>query len=149
MQDCDVTDRRFENDTRDVEGSEPRTGQFFEKPMKLPSRTDKNVLELAEIFEFHRGAGRDIRHQRQGRSGDNEIPERRLFPATAAAGCRIFIEDGAKLRVVRISNMQSGRWPFSSATIDVNYRDIVVPSFALLLLPSTPCGGNSDRHRQC
>ncbi|TGZ45748.1 hypothetical protein DBV15_04431 [Temnothorax longispinosus] len=39
--------------------------------------------------------------------------------------------------------MQSGWWPFSSTTIDVNYRDIVVPSFTLPLLPLTPCGGRS------
>lgn len=63
---------------------------------------------------------------------------------TAAAGCRIFIEDGAKLRVVRVSNMQSGWRPFSSATIDVNYRDIVVPSSTFPLPPLTPCGGKSD-----
>jgi len=59
---------------------------------------------------------------------------------TAAVDCRIFIEDGAKLRVVRVSNMQSGWWPFNSATIDVNYRDIVV----LLLLPSLKLCGAID-----
>jgi len=89
MQNCGITNKlRFETilaTSRD-QRAEPRAQQFFRKPMKLPSKIDRNVLELNRIFEFHSGAGRNIRHQRQGRSRDNEIPERRLFPAANCSG---------------------------------------------------------------
>lgn len=94
--------------------------------MKLPSTIDKNVPELAKFLNSTPEPDEISGINDNDDPGIMKFRNGSYFWRTAAAGCRIFIEDGAKLRVVRVSNMQSGWWPFSSATIDVNYRDIVV-----------------------
>lgn len=128
MQNCGIIDSGSKR-SRD-QRAKPRARQFFRKPMKLPSRIDGNVLELAEFLNSTPEPDEISGINDKGDPGIMKFRNGGYFRRpTAAAGCRIFIEDGAKLRVVRVSNMQSGWWPFSSATIDVNYRDIVVPSF--------------------
>lgn len=121
--------------------AKPRARQFLRKPMKLPSRIDKNVLELAE---FLNSTPTPDEISGINDKGDPRIMKFRnggYFRRLQRPAAGYSSKTGAKLRIVRVSNMQSGWWPFSSATIDVNYRDIVVPSFILPLLPLTPCGG--------
>lgn len=77
--------------------------------MKLPSRIDGNVLELAEFLNSIPKPDGISGINDKGNSGIMKFRNGGYFRwPTAAAGCRIFIEDGAKLPVVRVSNMQSG-----------------------------------------
>lgn len=85
MQNCVMAIRK---DTRDVEGStsEATCVTILPEADEITKQDRWKCPGIGRIFEFHPGAGRDIRHQRQGWSVDNEIPERRLFPAANCSG---------------------------------------------------------------
>lgn len=85
--------------------------------MKLPSRIYGNAPELAEFLNPPPPVPprplwwrRDIGQRRQELSGDNEIPGTEAISGDRCSDrrCRIFVEDGAKLRVVKV--IQYAKW---------------------------------------